>query len=91
MNDEKIMTKHTEGKQGVRIDKALYDELRKQILSCLKEQECTYTQMVDYAKKQLKDFKGSIGWYMVAVKQDLEASNVIERIPDTRPERYRIV
>jgi len=90
MSDEKIVTKHPEGKNGVRIDKAIYDLMKKQIISCLNERDCTYTQMVEYAKNHVKDFKGSIGWYLVSVKLDLEARNKIERIPKTKPERYRI-
>jgi hypothetical protein len=43
MTDEKVLTEHPEGKHGVRIDRVIYDELKQQIISCLKEQECTYT------------------------------------------------
>lgn len=91
MVNEKIMTIHPEGKNGVRIDKAIYDLMKQQIISCLHEDECTYTQMVEYAKNHVKDFKGSIGWYLVSVKLDLEARNIIERIPKTHPQKYRII
>jgi len=81
----------TPGGNGVRIDKAIYDLMKQQIISCLHEDECTYTQMIEHAKNHVKDFKGSIGWYLVSVKLDLEARNIIERIPKTHPQKYRII
>ncbi len=37
------------------------------------------------------DAKGSVTWYMMTVKLDLEARGLIERVPGARPQRLRRV
>ena len=42
--------------------------------------------------EELKNkFSGSIPWYVVSVKLDLEARGILERIPKTSPHRLRIM
>lgn len=36
------------------------------------------------------NFDGSIGWYLTTVKLDLEARNIIERIPGSNPQQLRL-
>ena len=92
--DEKILTQHPDpAKQGVRIDKVKYDMIRETILDVLRvRDEITFTDMAQAASQRLGGrFEGSIPWYVVTVKLDLEARQIIERVPKTRPERLRLV
>jgi hypothetical protein len=41
--------------------------------------------------KKLPDFDGSISWYTTTIKLDLEARGLIERVPDSQPQRQRLV
>ena len=89
---EKILTKHPAGKSGRNIDREKYDVMKKLIVRCLKENEMTFTEISNSANKKLKGkFKGSIPWYLETVKLDLEMRKVIQRIPKTRPQKYRLV
>ena len=65
------------------IDKKIYDLFAKAIHHSLKQgRELTYSQLVegiyDYFKKQNIHFDGSVEWYAVTVKNDMEARSVIE-------------
>ena len=93
MKDEKILTLHPQGKKGVNILKRRYDQISKFILSTLKrKEEITFQELTDLAVKELSDnFDGKIVWYMVTVKLDLEAREIIERIPKTSPHKLRIL
>lgn len=90
--DEKIHTLHPQGKKGVNISKAKYDQIAAFILTKLKTHgPMTYEALNDQAEEELKDtFAGSIPWYVVTVKLDLEARSVIERIPKTSPHQLRL-
>ena len=91
--DEKIMTRHPDpGKQGVRISHAKYDMIRDTIVALLRVNgEMTFTELADAANERLEgEFDGSVTWYVTTVKLDLEARNVIQRIPKTSPQRLRL-
>jgi hypothetical protein len=79
MNENRIKTKHPEGKSGVSISKEKYDAMRAAILDCLDEKgEMTYTELTKDINEKLKDkFKGSINWYVECVKLDLEARCIV--------------
>ena len=91
--EDKIMTLHPEGKKGVNILRRRYDVIADYIIKTIKkEKEITYQDLDDQAKIELKDkFDGSISWYIVSVKLDLEARGVIERIPKTSPHKVRMI
>lgn len=91
--DEKIMTLHPEGKQGVNISKAKYDVIKAAILEQVGQAgEITFTGLTNAVRAQLGDsFDGSISWYVTSVKLDLEARHEIERIPGKRPQTLRLV
>lgn len=93
MEEEKILTLHPQGKNGVRISKMKYEVIRNFIISTLsKEKEITYKSMNDLAVKALSNnFDGSITWYLVSVKLDLEARKIIKRIPKTSPHKLRLI
>jgi lipoate-protein ligase A len=89
---DKILTKHPDGKNGVNIDAGKYKTVRDTITSILKEHpEITYQEMNKLVIERLKGhFEGSISWYVVTVKLDMEARGIIERIPKTSPHRIRL-
>lgn len=90
--EEKILTLHPEGKQGVNISKEKYDIVRSAILSILgQQQETPFKDLPAEVERSLeKEFDGSISWYVVTVKLDLEARGLIIRIPNSSPQRLRL-
>lgn len=90
--EEKIMTLHPQGKAGVNILKRRYDFIKDFIVSTVSENEpITFERLGDMAIEQLTDkFDGKVLWYIVTVKLDLEARDVIERIPKTSPHQLRM-
>lgn len=91
--EEKIQTLHPQGKKGVNISKAKYDQIAEFILNKLKiHNSISYEALNDQAEEELEaTFDGSIPWYIVTVKLDLEARGIIERIPKTSPHQLRLV
>lgn len=88
MAEEKILTLHPQGKNGVNISKAKYDQVRRVILAVItEEQPIAFTEMFNLANDILKEesFDGKPGWYVTTVKLDLEARKVIERVQKTSP------
>ncbi len=90
--EEKIQTLHPQGKQGVNILKRRYDVIKDFILETVKKHgEITYEEVSDLAVKKLTPtFDGKVVWYVVTVKLDLEAREIIERVPKTSPHRIRL-
>jgi ABC-type transport system involved in Fe-S cluster assembly fused permease/ATPase subunit len=94
MSEDKIMTLHPQGKNGVNISRAKYDQVKKVVLLLImKQQPITFSDMFDQANEILKEanFEGKPGWYVTVVKLDLEARKKIERIPKTSPHQLRLV
>ncbi len=88
---EKILTRHPEGKEGVNIERAKYDDIREAILKILAEHPgLTFTELTENVDQKLNNFQGSIPWYVTTVKLDLEARGLIERIPKSSPQRLRL-
>ena len=90
---ERIQTLHPAGKNGVNIDKGKYDMVRQAIEETLQEQPgITFSGLTDTVGEQIGDvFDGSVGWYVVSVKLDLEARGVVERVDGRSPQRLRLV
>lgn len=93
MSDDRILTLHPEGKQGVNIDRAKYGAVREAILKAIRAQgEMAFTDLTGAVGELLpSDFEGSVSWYTVSVKLDLEARGLIERLPGGGRQRLRIV
>ncbi len=91
MNDA-ILTLHPEGKQGVTIGRHKYEIVREAILEAIRcNGELTFTEIRQEVEHQLiGTFYGAIPWYVTTVKLDLEARHEIERIPSSRPQRFRL-
>jgi hypothetical protein len=90
MRDEKIPTKHPLGKSGKNIDREKYNTLKKAILSALRKNDLTHTELFNRLNKSLKGrFAGNVSWYGETVKLDLEAKKIIERTA-SKPQKYRL-
>lgn len=76
---ERILTLHPEGKQGVNIDAAKYDQIKDSILKALRmEGEMPFGILLKSVNVDLEGkFEGSISWYMTTVKLDLEARGAL--------------
>ena len=91
--EETIHARHPDPeKQGVNISKTKYDLMRSAIEAALtNEDELTFIELTNKVRKSLTgSFDGSIEWYLVTVKLDMEAQGIIERIPG-RTQRLRLV
>lgn len=89
MPEEKILTKHPQGKTGRNISRQSYEQLKSAILKALGRKELTHTELFDQLNKSLQGkFDGNISWYGETVKLDLEARKVIQRT-DSKPQKYR--
>jgi hypothetical protein len=90
----RIMTRHPDpAKQGVNIEKAKYDLVREAIVSSVREHgEITFKALTEDVDHRLAGrLDGSVPWYVVSVKLDLEARGIIRRLPKSRPQRIRLV
>lgn len=92
--EEKILTLHPQGKQGVNISKLKYDQVKEVVLNVIKEKDnITFSDMIDIANDILvsQRFDGKPMWYITSVKLDLEARGVIVRVLKTSPHQLRFV
>ena len=52
----------------------------------------TFTRLAEDVRQRIGgDFQGSINWYVVVVKLDLEATGILKRVPGTTPQQVRLV
>jgi hypothetical protein len=90
-DEERILTKHPQGKYGVSISKAKYDLIKSSIIDCLKVKPLTQDELIACVTKRLQSkFEGSMKWYAENVKLDLEARGEIERVQSKKIETYRL-
>jgi hypothetical protein len=89
---ERILTLHPAGKQGVNIDRNKYDLVRQAILASLAQRgEMPFGELPAAVEASLASpLHGSIAWYTVSVKLDLEARGLIERVPGRSPQVIRL-
>ena len=90
--EEKILTKHPEGKQGVNISRAKYEMVRLAILEAIHSQGViTFKGLVSLVEFSLRNrFEGSLPWYITTVKLDMEARGEIERLPGNGEQKIRL-
>jgi hypothetical protein len=92
--EERILTQHPDpDKSGVNISRSKYNTIRGAIVKAIGPHgEITFKDLTEDVRCQLSgQFEGSINWYVTTVKLDLEARNVIKRIPRSKPQRLRLV
>lgn len=85
--DEKILTLHPQGKRGFAISKPKYDTMKNSVIETFTDfNELTFTELTNETHQKLAGkFDGSINWYVVTVKLDLEARGILERVTQTTP------
>ncbi len=79
----------------IKIDKTIYDLFSRAIFQTLeKSQPLTYTQIVegikDCFKQEKTKFDGSIGWYAVTIKNDMQARGIMEVFTEKERKLHRI-
>jgi len=92
--EETILTKNPqEGMTGYSLSRAEYDLTRDAILESLRANgEMKLMELSLAAYRRLRgQLEGDIGWYVTVVRLDLEARNVIERVPGPGSQRVRLV
>lgn len=90
----RILTLHPDDKQGVNIERAKYDEMKRALLRVVGRgaQGVPFRELSERVAEHLSDEvfgDASVSWYCVTVKLDLEARGVLERVPGARPQRVR--
>ena len=92
MLDNKILTLHPQGKKGVNIDRDKYETLKEFILQTVESRgQISYQELNELGEDTLSgQFTGSVPWYLVTVKLDLEARGILERVPKTSPHELRL-
>ena len=92
-NEEKITTLNLNGKKGVTILKAKYDIIKETIISVIKEKgTVTLNELYESTEKAIgATFEGKIGWYVMAVKLDLEARGTLAKVPNKSPQQLILV
>jgi hypothetical protein len=89
--EEKILTRHPQGKRGVNISKAKYEAMRGAIFKALRGRELTHAALVEAVEAGLAgSFEGSIPWYFECTKLDLEARGTVRRVAGEGPPKYRL-
>ncbi|MDX1477149.1 MAG: hypothetical protein R3301_05555 [Saprospiraceae bacterium] len=90
--EDRILTMHPSGKQGVNILYRRYNRIKDYILSTIRSTGViTFSDLADQAVEELSDnFDGKVLWYVTTVKLDLEARGLIERVPKTSPHQLRL-
>ena len=92
----KVQTLHPAGKQGVKIDANKYAAMRTAILLVVPAtaEGVLLKELGEAVRPHLAasgfDPKASVLWYLMAVKQDLEARGVVELVPRSSPQRLRL-
>lgn len=91
-NDEKVLTLHPEGKQGVNILKRRYEQVKEAITDVLLDNnEVTFSELTEQVNNRIaRSFDGAVPWYVTTVKLDLEARGIIRRVPESTPQRLSL-
>lgn len=93
-NDDRVLTLHPKGKNGVRIRRPKYEAMRRALLRVVPKSErgVLFQELAARVEPHLgQAFEpgDSVTWYVVAVKQDLEARGELELVPGASPQRLR--
>lgn len=91
MAEERILTLHPEGKNGVNIPVKKYEQMKAAILKSLPKGKTISLKdlQLDVIRQLEGQFQGSIVWHLISVKHDLEAKGIIERVEKMKPQHLR--
>jgi hypothetical protein len=86
----------TPGKKPTRIHKWKYDLLRRIILEIVEGTDgVEFRNLPGLIESRLsveqRENLGSVSWYTVSVKLDMEVKGDIERVPRAKPQKLRLV
>ncbi|QDU65695.1 DUF6958 family protein [Engelhardtia mirabilis] len=93
--DDRILTLHPAGKQGVNIERSKYDLVRTALLRVVPRSAdgVAFKELRTLVGPQLEAAgfprEASVSWYVTVVKQDLEARGEVVQVTDARPQRLR--
>ena len=93
--EPKVECLNPETGHRMNISKSTYELFSKAIYHVLKgSKPLSFSEIeegvYDCFKKQKTDFKGSVGWYTVTVKKDMESRNVIESYMEKGRKLHRL-
>ncbi len=99
MTDEErvVCETPTPGKKPTRIHKWKYDLLRRIILEIVAEgtDGVEFRNLPGLIESRLsveqRENLGSVSWYTISVKLDMEVKGDIERVPRAKPQKLRLV
>jgi hypothetical protein len=98
MTDEErvVCETPTPGKKPTRIHKWKYDLLRRIILEIVEGTDgVEFRNLPGLIESRLsveqRENLGSVSWYTVSVKLDMEVKGDIERVPRAKPQKLRLV
>lgn len=77
------ITTHPQTKREMKVDAAIYEPVKAAILQSLKGSKGkTFTELTDdvvkIVRKKMPGFKGSIPWYTISIRLDLETRGIVE-------------
>jgi hypothetical protein len=85
LKEKKITVTHPVTGTERKFDAAIYEPVKAAILQSLKgNRGKTFTELTDdvvrIIKKKMPSFKGSIPWYTISIRLDLETRGIVETI-----------
>jgi hypothetical protein len=96
MPEQRVQLLHPDpSKDAPRIDQAKYDAVRAALLQAIPAdaEGVPFDELAEQVTTLLPPESlaalGSVSWYTTAVKLDLEARGLIERVPGVQPQRVR--
>ena len=80
---KKTVTTHPRTKREMKMDAEIYTRVKESIIQSLKRSKGkTFSELADDVvkiyKKKWPGFKGSIPWYTISVRLDLETKGIVE-------------
>lgn len=93
---KKIIVTHPVTGTERKFDIAIYEPVKAAILQSLKGSKGkTFTEVTDdvvkIIRKQMPDFKGSIPWYTISIRLDLETKGIVETFVEKGKKLNRLV
>ncbi|HLP36192.1 DUF6958 family protein [Lacibacter sp.] len=93
---KKIIVTHPVTGTERKFDVAIYEPVKAAILQSLKGSKGkTFTELTDdvvkIIRKQMPEFKGSIPWYTISIRLDLETKGIVETFVEKGKKLNRLV
>ena len=94
-NKKVIVTYPTTGTER-KFDAAIYEPIKAAIIKSLKGSKGkTFTELTEdvtkILRKQIPDFKGSVPWYTISIRLDLESKGIVETFTEKGKKFNRLV